>query len=163
MFVSPPPRVQFAGVPLAWFRLLPLSKVEFTQKLPGSKLTRATDKSSMTITPVIACSPPEARAQRIVTAPTGTTNAAFRFVNVEFAIVLTHPPLLVPEVVKWVSPTTSVVALKNCTVKRISGALRLYISYHWIFNTSPLVALPLSVTSERHSPKLPAVSMTANE
>src|SRR5258705_333584 len=163
MVVSPPPRVQFAGVPLVWSRLVPLSKVEFTQKLPGSKLTRATDKSSMTITPVMAGSPPEARAQRIVTAPAGTTNAAFRFVNVELAMVPIHPALLVPEVVRWVSPRTLLAALKNCTVKRISGALRLYISYHWIFNTSPLVALPRRLTSERHSPKLALLSMTASE
>src|ERR1039458_311025 len=108
MVGSPPPRVQFAGVPLVWSRLVPLSKVEFTQKLPGSKVTRATDKSSMTITPVMAGSPPEARAQRIVTAPTGTTNAAFRFVNDEYAMVLTQPALLVPEVAKSVAPTTFV-------------------------------------------------------
>src|SRR5882672_12146837 len=152
MVVSPPPRVQFAGVPLVWSRLAPLSKVEFTQKLPGSKLTRATDKSSMTITPVMAGSPPEARAQRIVTAPSGTTNAAFRFVNVEFAMVLTHPALLVPEVVKWTVPTSLLLALKNCTVKRILGKFMLYIWNHCISNVSPGLALPMRLTSERHSP-----------
>src|SRR5258708_1505885 len=113
MVGSPPPRVQFAGVPLVWLRLIPSSKVEFTQKLPGSKLTRATDKSSMTMTPVMDGSPPETRAQRIVTAPSGTTNVAFRFVNVEFAMVLTHPALLVPEVAKSVAPTTLRAASKN--------------------------------------------------
>ena len=39
---------------LVWSRLLPVSKVEFTQKLPDtSGATRATDKSSMIMTPVM--------------------------------------------------------------------------------------------------------------
>src|SRR2546423_14892350 len=41
MFVSLPPRIQFEGVPLVWLRVLPLSKVEFTQKLLASKSARA--------------------------------------------------------------------------------------------------------------------------
>src|SRR6266850_1699862 len=149
--VSPPPRVQFAGVPLVWSRSVPSSKVEFTQKLPGTG-TRATDKSSMTITPVMPGKPPETREQRILTAPTGTNNTPFRFVNVEFAMVLTHPGLLVPEVVKSVVPTTLLLALKNCTVKRILGKFMLYIWNHCISNVSPGLALPMRLTSERHSP-----------
>ena len=84
----------------------------------------------MTITPVGSPEPPETREQRILTAPIGTINDPFRFVNVESAIVLTHPALLVPAVTKWVSPTRASVTSKNCTVKRISfwlPALTLYI------------------------------------
>ena len=59
---------QLAGVPLVWSRSVPSSKAEFTQKLPGTGV-RATDKSSMTMAPVVPGKPPEARAQRILTAP----------------------------------------------------------------------------------------------
>src|SRR5438132_12914510 len=140
MVASLPPRFQFETVPVVWSRLTPSSKDGFTQKLPNSRFgtgERAIDKSSMTITPVMAWSPPETREQRILTAPSGTDKDPFRFVNVESAMVLTHPSRLVPEVTKWVCPTTLSVALKKRTVKRISGPLRLYISYHWIANVSP--------------------------
>ena len=90
--LSLPPRFQFAGVPLVWSRLLPVSKVEFTQKLPGTsrQSARATDKSSMTITPVMVPEPPETREQRIFTAPAGTSRDPLRFVNVESSIAA-HP------------------------------------------------------------------------
>jgi len=58
-------------------------------------------------------SPPETREQRIVTAPHGTVNDPFRLVNVEFAMVLTHPGLLVPEVTKWVALMTFVADVKE--------------------------------------------------
>src|ERR1051326_8028063 len=107
----------------------------------------------MIMTPVTEGSPPETREQRILTAPVGTPNDPLRFVKVESAIVVSHPGLLVPVVTKWVgTPTWASEPSKNSTVKRISGPLRLYISYHWIFNTSPGPALPLSATSEYHSP-----------
>src|SRR5438874_4208689 len=113
MLMSPPPRIQFAGAALVWSRSVPSSNVEFTQKLPGTA-ARAMDKSSMAITPVVPGKPPEAREQRILTALAGTSNTPFRFVNVEFAIVLTQPALrlLVPEVKSCV-PTTLLLALKN--------------------------------------------------
>jgi hypothetical protein len=81
----------------------------------------------MTITPVMDAEPPETREQRMVTAPHGTDNDPFIFVNVESAMVLTHPGLLVPEVTKWVAVRTLLLTSRNSTVKRISGALRLYI------------------------------------
>src|SRR6266550_683482 len=153
MVPSLPPRFQFAGVPSGWLRLLPVSKVEFAQKLPDtSGVTRATDRSSMIITPVRVPGPPETSEQRIFTALGGTSMDPLRFVNVEFAMVLTQPALVVPLVTKWVSPTTLSVASKKSTVRRISVALRLYISNHWIFNVSPGLALPLRRTSEYHSP-----------
>src|SRR5437870_7257839 len=135
-----PPRFQLATVPAVWSRLLPSSNDGFTQKLPKSRFgtgARATDKSSMIMTPVSVPEPPETREQRIFTAPIGTASDAFRFVNVESAIVLTHPELVEPLVTKWVWPTTESAALKKSTVKRISGPARLYISYHWISNVSP--------------------------
>src|SRR5258708_2974222 len=140
MLVSPPPRFQFEGVPFVWSRLMPSSNEGFTQKLPNSRFgtgERATDKSSMTITPVMAWPPPDTREQRIFPAPSGTANDPFRCVNVESAMVLTQPGLLVPLVTKWICPTTLSAALKNSTLKRISGPLMLYISYHWIANVSP--------------------------
>jgi hypothetical protein len=73
-------------------------------------------------------------------------------VNVESSIELTHPSLLVLVVTKWVCPMTESAALKNNTLKRISGPLTLYISYHWIFKVSPPLALPARRTSEYHSP-----------
>src|SRR6266446_2564180 len=81
MLVSLPPRLQFVGMPLVWSRLLPISKDGFTQKLPNSRFgtgARATDKSSMTITPVMVPEPPETREQRIFTAPSGTASVPFR-------------------------------------------------------------------------------------
>ena len=61
-----PPRFQLAGTPLVWSRLTPVSNVEFTQKLPDTVgTTRATDKSSISITPVIEALPPETSEQRI--------------------------------------------------------------------------------------------------
>src|SRR5436305_8577492 len=138
---SPPPRFQLETVPLVWSRLLPSSKEGFTQKFPVSRFgtaERATDKSSMIITPVTEGEPPETKEQRIFTAPGGTDRDPFRFVKVESPIVLTQPGLVVPVVTKWVGPPT--VALepsKNRTVKRISVESRLYISYHWISNVSP--------------------------
>src|SRR5437588_9173959 len=155
MVASLPPRFQFETVPVVWSRLLPSSKDGFTQKLPNSRFgtgARATDKSSMTMTPVMVPEPPETREQRIFTAPSGTASDPFRFVNVESAIVLTHPALVVPIVRKWVCPTTLSLALKNSTVKRISGPPRLYISYHWISKVSPPLAWPLRKKSEYHSP-----------
>src|SRR6266496_473472 len=124
---SLPPRFQFETEPPVWSRLLPSSKDGFTQKLPNSRFgtcARATDKSSMIITPVIVPEPPETREQRIFTAPTGTNTDPLRLVNVESAMVLTQPGLLVPLVTKWVCPTTLSVASKNSTLKRISGLLR---------------------------------------
>src|ERR1043165_3873770 len=115
MVGSPPPRFQFVGVPVVWSRLVPSSNDGFTQKLPNNRFgtgERATDKSSMTITPVMAWSPPETREQRILTSPSGTDNEPFRFVNVESAMVLTHPSLLLPEVTKWVCPMMLSAALK---------------------------------------------------
>src|SRR4051812_9774615 len=109
MVVSPPPRFQFVGVPVVWSKLVPSSKDGFTQKLPNSRFgtgERATDKSSITITPVIAASPPETSEQRILTAPTGTDKDPVRCVKVELAMVLTQPALLDPLVTKWVWPTT---------------------------------------------------------
>src|SRR5438046_1487644 len=100
-----PPRFQFETFPLVWSRLVPNSNDGLTQKLPKSKLgtaARVTDKSSISITPVIVPDPPETSEQRIFTAPSGTGTDSFRFVNVEFSIVLTHPPLVVPLVTKWV-------------------------------------------------------------
>src|SRR6185295_19450120 len=146
MVESLPPRFQFETVPPVWSRLLPSSKDGFTQKLPNSRFgtrARATDKSSMIMTPVRVPEPPETREQRIFTAPSGTASDSFRFVNVESAMVLTHPALVVPLVTKWVWPTTLSLALKNSTVKRISVPSRLYISYHWVSKASPPVALPL--------------------
>src|SRR5258707_32163 len=144
MVVSPPPRFQFEGVPSVWSRPLPSSNVEFTQKLPGSRSAcgaRANETSSITITPVIVVEPPETKEQRILTAPVGTANDALRLVKVEFAIVLTQPGLLVPEVTKWVGvPTWLLEPSKNRTVTRISGALMLYISYHCMFKVSPGLA-----------------------
>src|SRR5437764_9017034 len=140
-------------MPLVWSRLTPVSKVEFTQKLPDTVgTTRATDKSSMIITPVMDASPPETREQRILTAPAGTIRDPLRFVNVEFSIVPSHPALVVPEVTKCVCPTTESVPSKNSTLRRISGALILYISNHWMFKVSPALAWPLKGTSEYHSP-----------
>src|SRR5206468_9014878 len=118
-----PPRFQLVSARLVWFRLSPSSIDRFTQKLPNSRFgtrARATDKSSMIITPVRVPEPPETREQRIFTAPSGTASDWFRFVNVESAIVLTHPALVVPLVTKWVWPTTLSLALKNSTVSRIS-------------------------------------------
>src|SRR5205814_5447640 len=40
MVESPPPRFQLETVPPVWSRLLPSSKVEFVQKLPGNKSAR---------------------------------------------------------------------------------------------------------------------------
>ena len=123
--------------------------------MPNSRFgtcARATDKSSMIITPVRVPEPPETREQRIFTAPSGTASDWFRFVNVESAIVLTHPALVVPLVTKWVWPTTLSLALKNSTVNRISVPSRLYISYHWISRVSRPFAWPLRRTSEYHSP-----------
>src|SRR5258706_4237328 len=123
--------------------------------ITGAAALRATDRSCMTITPVGTREQPETREQRIVTAPVGTNNAPFRFVSVESAMLLTHPALLVPVVIKWVSETRSSAALKNCAVRRIScwgPGSTLYISNHWIFNAWPLVALPTRLTSEYHSP-----------
>src|SRR5450432_1084510 len=94
-----PPRFQFETAPPVWSRLLPSSKDGFTQKFPNSRFgtgARATDKSSITIVPLMDWSPPETREQRIFTAPSGTANDPFRFVNVESSMVLTHPALLVP-------------------------------------------------------------------
>ena len=54
----------------------------------------------MTITPMMPGKPPEARAQRILTAPTGTINAPVRRVNEEFGMAPRHPALVVPVVVK---------------------------------------------------------------
>ncbi len=105
---------------------MPSSNDGFTQKLPNSRFgtgERATDKSSMIITPVIVPEPPETREQRIFTAPTGTNTDPFRFVNVESAMVLTQPGLLLPLVTKWVCPTTLLMASKNSTLKRISEPL----------------------------------------
>src|SRR2546426_4435994 len=93
-----PPRFQFETMPVVWSRSRPSSKEVFTQKLQNSKFgrgARATDKSSMIITPVMVPEPPETREQRIFTAPSGTASDPFRFVNAESAIVLTHPGLLV--------------------------------------------------------------------
>src|SRR5260370_9848519 len=109
MVGSPPPRFQFVGVPVATSRVVPSSKDGFTQKLPKSKLAtgaRATDKSSMTITPVMDWSPPDTSEQRIFTAPSGTDNDPFRLVKVESEIVLTQPVLLLPLVTNGVCPTT---------------------------------------------------------
>src|ERR1035437_3220185 len=156
MVGSPPPRFQFETVPVVWSRLVPSSNEGFTQKLPNSKFAtgaRATDKSSMTMTPVMLPEPPETSSQRMVTAPDGTTTEPFRFVNVESSIVVTHPGLVVPVVTKWVEPPTWLpTPLKKVTVKRISGPLRLYISYHWRFKVSPSLALRPSRTSDYQSP-----------
>src|SRR5438093_11327885 len=101
MVPSLPPRFQFAGVPSGWSRLLPSSKVEFNQKLPDtSGTTRATDKSSMIITPVRVPGPPDTSEQRIFTAPAGTNRDRLRFVNVELTIVHLQPELVVVEVTK---------------------------------------------------------------
>src|SRR5690242_12256594 len=100
---SPPPRFQFETVPVVWSRLLPSSKDGLIQKLPDKRFgigERATDKSSMIMTPVIAGEPPETKEQRIFTAPGGTAKDPFRLVNVESSIVLTHPGLLVSVVTK---------------------------------------------------------------
>src|SRR5512133_911185 len=140
-----PPRFQFETVPSVWSRLLPSSKDGFTQKLPYSRFgtgARATERSSTTITPVMVPEPPETREHLIFTAPDGTVREPLRFVNVESSIEDTHPGLLVPLVTKWVVPPTWLSAsLKNSTLNRISGPSRLYISYHWISNVSPGLAL----------------------
>src|SRR5260221_1621788 len=133
MVVSPPARFQFVGVPVGTSRVVPSSNDGLTQKLPKSKFAtgeRATDKSSMTITPVMDWSPPDTSEQRIFTAPSGTDKEPLRLVKVESAILLTQPGLVVPLVTKWVCPTTLSAALKNRTLKRISGLPMLYISYH---------------------------------
>src|ERR1035437_3277137 len=151
---SLPPRFQFAGVPVGWSRLVPVSKVEFTQKLPDTVgTTRATDKSSMIMTPVTEGSPPETREQRILTALAGTTRELLRLVKLEAAMVPLHPALVVPEVTKSVElPTCAFEPSKNSTVRRISGPLMLYISNHWMLNVSSGLALPARETSEYHSP-----------
>src|SRR6059036_1472028 len=105
MLASLPPRFQFETVPVVWSRLLPISKDGLTQKLPNTRFgtgARATDKSSMIITPLRVPEPPETREQRIFTAPSGTASDPFRFVNAESAMVLPHPALVVPLVTKWV-------------------------------------------------------------
>src|SRR5882724_288188 len=137
---SLPPRIQLpAGAAVVGLSILtPTSNVGFGKKFPARMVggttvatgMTATDRSSMTMVPVTASLPPETREQRIVTAPAGTVAVPFRLVNVEFAIVLTHPGLLRPEVTKWISPTMPLVVSRNCTVKRISGESMLYISYH---------------------------------
>src|SRR4051812_7742278 len=129
---SLPPRFQFAGVPVGWSRLVPVSKVELTQKLPDTVgTTRATDKSSISIRPLIDALPPETSEQRIFTAPAGTTVEPLRMVNVEFAIEPAHPAFVVPDVTKSVEPPTCVEEpSRNRIVSRISGPLRLYISNH---------------------------------
>src|SRR6266850_5048154 len=113
MVASLPPRVQPTGEAAAGSsNREPNSNVGLGKKLPGRMVggmvctaeLRATDKSSMTITPVGSPEPPETREQRSLTAPTGTNKAPFRFVNVESAMVPTHPGLFVPVVIKWVSP-----------------------------------------------------------
>src|SRR6185503_5172036 len=114
MVVSLPPRFQFETVPVVCSRLLPSSKDGFTQKLPNNRFgtcARATDKSSMSMTPVRVPDPPETREQRIFTAPGGTASDPFRFVNVESAMAPPHPALVVPLVTKWVWPTTLSLAL----------------------------------------------------
>src|SRR5581483_12039177 len=120
MVLSPPPRFQFSGVPSTLSRPVPSSKVEFTQKFPGNKsawAARATDRSSMTITPVTAVEPPDTREQRILTAPVGTAKDALRLVKVESSMVLTQPGLLVPVVTKWVGvPTWLLEPSKNRSV-----------------------------------------------
>src|SRR5437588_4206118 len=106
---SPPPRFQLETVPVFWSRLLPSSNDGLIQKLPVSRFgtaERATDKSSMIITPVTEGEPPETKEQRILTAPGGTASDPFRLVNVESSIVLTQPGLVVPVVTKWVGPPT---------------------------------------------------------
>src|SRR6266446_8610756 len=138
---SLPPRIQLpAGAAVVGLSILtPTSNVGFGKKFPAKMVEgttvatgiTATDRSSMTMIPVTASEPPETREQRIVTAPAGTVAVPFRFVNAESAMVFAHPGLLVPEVTKWISATTFVpVMSKKSTVKRISGPLRLYISYH---------------------------------
>src|SRR5258708_2118922 len=172
---SLPPRIQLpAGAAVEGLSILtPTSNVGFGKKFPARMVggtavatgMTATDRSSMTITPVRVRSPPETSEHRIVTAPAGTVAVPFRFVNVELAMVPIHPglALVVLGVTKWISPTIPLVVSKNCTVKRISipgpgPSGKFHSSYHWIFNVSPLVALPLRVTSEYHSPKKPSVS-----
>src|SRR5437870_4949205 len=136
MVGSFPPRDQLGGEAVAGLsKLAPTSNVGFGKKLHARTVGgytivdgwTATDRSSMTKTPVMDAEPPETREQRIVTAPHGTASDPFRLVNVEFAMVLTHPGLLVPEVTKWVALMTLLLTSKNSTVKRISGPLRLYI------------------------------------
>ena len=74
----------------------------------------------MIITPVRVPEPPETREQRIFTAPSGTASDWLRFVNVESAIVLTHPALVVPLVLAGVGVSMAMPAVQNAVLSSVN-------------------------------------------
>src|SRR6266700_8263023 len=103
MLVSLPAAVQLVGVPLVWSKLRQTSNIGFGQKLPGriaGCCGGATDRSSMSMTPVVAEGPPDTSETRIFTALGGTTNGWFRRVNPDPAMAPCQPALW-PVAVKW--------------------------------------------------------------
>src|SRR5260370_40753543 len=108
MLVSLPAAVQLAGVPLVWFKLVPASNIAFGQKLPGRMAGccgGAADRSSTSVTPVVAGGPPDTSATRISSALGGAPHARGPPVMPDPAMAALLPALLTgaPE---WVWSTT---------------------------------------------------------
>src|SRR5579864_7746077 len=97
---SLPLRTQPVGVPLVASRPVPSSNLGLGQKLlarsgggGGAVGARATERSSMSMTPKVDSGPPDTRAARIFTAPAGTTRSWLRLVNPEPTIAPCQPAL----------------------------------------------------------------------